>query len=58
MVKFDYTNNRDDEAIDLVFNKKKADDRKNWLSNYDPNVSVDTSKGHLKYTDFINKEFI
>ena len=58
MVKFDYSDNRDDDAIDLVFNKKKADDRKNWLATYDPEICVDTSKGHLKYTDFVNKEMI
>ena len=30
-IRFQYSNATDDEAIDLAFNKKKADDRKNWL---------------------------
>lgn len=35
---FVYENNEDDEAIDLVFNKKKAEKRKEWLAHYDPNL--------------------
>lgn len=35
-IRFTYKAPEDDEAIDLAFNKKKADDRKNWLSNYNP----------------------
>lgn len=29
-------NNEDDDSIDLAFNKKKADQRKDWLTTYNP----------------------
>jgi len=32
---FLYENEDDDKAIDLCFNKKKANERKEWLSGYD-----------------------
>ena len=48
-----------DNAIDLVFNKKRADDRKEWLETvYDRESYVDTSKPMITYEEFINKEFI
>jgi DNA topoisomerase-2 len=48
-----------DNAIDLVFNKKRADDRKEWLETvYDRESYVDTSKPMITYEDFIHKEFI
>lgn len=33
----------DDNAIDMVFNKKRADDRKLWLASYDRNAFLQTS---------------
>ena len=48
----------DDEAIDLVFNKKKAEKRKEWLATYDPNLVLDYNTEAIRYMDFINKEFI
>ena len=48
-----------DDAIDLVFNKKRADDRKEWLETvYDRESYVDTSKPMITYEEFIHKEFI
>ena len=48
-----------DNAIDLVFNKKRADDRKEWLETvYDRESYVDTSKPMITYEEFIHKEFI
>jgi len=48
-----------DNYIDLVFNKKRSDDRKTWLqNNYDRNIYLDTSKNSVPYEDFINKELI
>eukprot|EP00397_Hematodinium_sp_SG-2012_P002474 GEMP01002481.1.p1 GENE.GEMP01002481.1~~GEMP01002481.1.p1 ORF type:complete len:1035 (+),score=209.67 GEMP01002481.1:227-3106(+) len=46
------------ENIDLAFNKKRADDRKNWINSYDDGVFVDTSNHKLNYSDFINKELV
>ena len=57
-MEFQYIDLADDEAIDLAFNKKKADNRKDWLATYDPNITVDHTIKLLRYTDFINKELI
>lgn len=47
------------ELIDLAFSKKKADDRKMWLQNYQPGTFLDMSgKEKISYDDFINKELI
>ena len=57
-IKFLYRSQEDDEAIDLAFNKKKADDRKNWLCNYNPQIFVDHNIKELRFNDFVNKELI
>jgi DNA topoisomerase-2 len=58
-VGFEHTGAPSDDAIDMVFNKKRADDRKTWLENvYDRNSFADTSKQMIPYEEFINKELI
>ena len=47
-----------DDSIDMVFNKKKADDRKEWLGDYDREAYLDTSKESVSYKDFIDRELI
>ena len=47
-----------DNAVDMVFNKKRADDRKNWLGSYDRKAYLDTNCDSITYSDFINKEMI
>jgi DNA topoisomerase-2 len=51
-------NDNSDASIDLVFNKKRAPDRKTWLENFERDSFLDTSKKSVTYEDFINKEFI
>jgi len=51
-------NDNSDEKIDLAFNKKRADDRKSWLLNYDKDNVLDYNKSIVEYDTFINKEFI
>ena len=51
-------NENSDEKIDLAFNKKRADDRKLWLQNYEKNNVLDYTKNIVEYDTFINKEFI
>ena len=46
------------DAIDKVFNKKRASDRKEWLENYDRNLYLDTNKEEVPYEDFIGQEMI
>ena len=47
-----------DESINLAFNKKQADDRKRWLSHYDPTTMLVPQAGKASYTTFVNKELI
>ena len=49
---------KSDDAIDMVFNKKRADDRKDWLKYYDRDAYLDTSKTNVSYDEFINRELI
>ncbi len=49
---------RSDDAIDMVFNKKRADDRKDWLKFYDRDAYLDTAKTNVSYEEFIDKELI
>ena len=46
-----------DEAIDLAFNKQRADDRKVWLQGYDKSALVPAGT-MVPYTDFIHKDLI
>ncbi|CAE7561257.1 top2 [Symbiodinium natans] len=55
---FEYTGQNDDEAFDMAFNKKRADDRKEWINDADDEEFVDHSKDAVTYLDFINKELV
>jgi DNA topoisomerase-2 len=58
-VGFEYTGATSDNAIDMVFNKKRADDRKAWLETvYNRKSFVDTRKQMIPYEEFIDKELI
>jgi len=59
LIKFNY--DKSDETkniIDLVFNKKRAEDRKKWLLDYVPGNIVDKFSEKTTYESFFNKEFI
>ena len=49
---------KDNETIDMVFNKKKSDFRKEWLSNYERNNVLDTRDTKITLGDFIHREMI
>jgi len=55
---FKYSGPTDDDAIDLAFNKKRADDRKDWINAYKDGDTVDHTKPSVGYADFINKELV
>ena len=55
---FKYIDNQDLDCIDLLFNKKKADQRKEWLKIYDENTVLDSNLQDVRYKDFIDKELI
>jgi DNA topoisomerase-2 len=58
VVNFAYNGTSSDDAIDMVFNKKRADDRKEWLEKYDRTSYLNTGNSSVSYEDFIHKEFI
>jgi len=49
---------KSDDTIDMVFNKKRADDRKDWLKSYSRDAFLDTSKMNVSYEEFIHKELM
>ena len=49
---------KSDDSIDMIFNKKRSDDRKEWLRNYDRKLYLDTKDESIKYEEFIDKELI
>jgi|LauGreDrversion4_1035100.scaffolds.fasta_scaffold00753_8 DNA topoisomerase-2 len=55
-VLFQHEGDGSDAAIDSVFNKKRADDRKTWLEQYDKTAFLDTSLSAVSYDSFMNKE--
>ena len=58
IVEFVYTGPESDDMIDKVFNKKRSDDRKKWLGQYDKEAFLNTEMTAVNYEDFINKELI
>ena len=58
LVSFNSTGEQSRDAIDMVFNKKRATDRKGWLATYDRSLYLDTNTDSVTYEDFIGKEMI
>lgn len=59
MKKITYTyDETSDEVIDLAFNKKRADDRKDWLANYDKDNVLDYNNLDVDYKTFIDRDLI
>lgn len=58
IVDFVYNGEESDDILDMVFNKKRANERKEWLDKYDKKSYLDTSEPRVIYEDFINKELI
>ena len=57
-IKYDW-DKETDETMSLAFSKKRADDRKSWLSKYDPQRTLTPAKdGHIGYSNFVNDELI
>jgi DNA topoisomerase-2 len=47
-----------DEVIDMAFNKKRADDRKDWLANYDKDNVLDYTNLEVDFKTFVDKDLI
>jgi len=58
IIYFNWDGEQSSEYIDMIFNKKRSDDRKDWLGNYDRELYLDTNKTSVTYKEFIDKEFI
>lgn len=58
IIYFNWNNEESSEYIDMIFNKKRSDDRKDWLGNYNRELYIDTNKTSVTYKEFIDKEFI
>ena len=46
----------DRALVDMAFNKKKADDRKEWLRQFEPGTYMDYYQESISISDFVNKE--
>ncbi|GJN21945.1 hypothetical protein PR202_gb09469 [Eleusine coracana subsp. coracana] len=59
---FIWKDEKDDNDIELAFSKKRIQDRKEWLTNFQkqfqPGTYLDNRESRIKYSDFINKELI
>jgi DNA topoisomerase-2 len=58
IVTFSHTGKESTDAIDMVFNKSRADDRKEWLSTYDRKLEMDLTKTSVSFEEFIGREMI
>ena len=47
---------KDEEALLLAFHKDKAEEKKQWLQNYDENDVLDWSRPSISIHDFIHKD--
>lgn len=52
-------NEDSDNAMSLAFNKKRSDDRKEWLAGYDSKRVLDIGAGgHIPFSKFVDEELI
>ena len=52
---FAWTTDGDGNLIDMAFSKKRVEDRKKWLLDYEPGTFLDMSGDEVRYDEFINK---
>jgi len=58
IVDFSYDGSASDDVVDMVFNKKRAEDRKGWLENYDKTTFLDTNQPRVSYENFFHQEMV
>jgi len=58
IVSFESTGQDSCQNIDMVFNKKRSDDRKDWLKTYNRELYLDTNKPSVTYQEFIHNDLI
>lgn len=60
-LEYEWEDKTSDEGIELAFNKKRADDRKDWLYKYDKQNTLDElidKSNKIEYSEFIHKDLI
>ena len=57
-IRFIYDGPEDREKIDMVFNEKRANDRKAWLTTYDEGRFVNHKIKQMKFREFVDNELI
>lgn len=55
-VQYMFNGNTSEDSLDLAFNKKRADDRKEWLGTYDRQEVLDVHDKEVTYDAFVHKE--
>lgn len=58
LIRFHYDKDETPELFDMLFNNKRADDRKEWLKTYIPADFIDKFSMRQTYDKFINNEYI
>ena len=58
LIKYKYNEIKSDEKLALAFDKKKADERKEWIGNFDKNNVLNYKDSEVSYEDFVDKELI
>ena len=58
MITYTYSGAPSDEGLNLAFNKKRADDRKDWLMHYERDKVLDYNAKNVPYEEFVHKELI
>ena len=58
VVDFQLNSESCNDTVDMVFNKKRSEDRKKWLEGYDKKSFLDTSQSKVDYHSFFNKEMV
>jgi len=59
LIKFNASDiSKERDMIDLAFNKKRVENRKEWLLSYKPGIELDKFKSKQTYDSFFNNEFI
>jgi len=58
LVNYIHNGDSSNEVLDMAFNKKRAEDRKKWLEDYDINTTLDYNNPNVTVEDFVNKDLI
>jgi DNA topoisomerase II len=57
-INYEWEGNTSNMSLVKAFDKKLSDDRKDWLSGYDPDKILDTKKNKFKFEDFIDHDLV